>query len=566
MQNRLSELRDIIHGIKSPFVCSGKYKNPDGPIKLKVNQISETLTIKPSDSAYNQAKAPWVSKLLKIAPPAPFGHGSKTVYNKNVRDALQVKAEDFELLNFDLEKSGIVSKIHDKLTPYDPDDLTAEQYSLNLYKENGHFHSHKDTPRSDKMVGTLLLFLPTRYSQGTLQVTHKGYDKSFNFGNATEEDVLHWVAFFGDVDHSVSRMWSGVRMTVAYTINRGDVPEQETSPEPTVEDETKSLIEKLKEILADDQFMPDGGKLGFPCYHLYTNGQFFKGRDSEDPLEMTQLKKLKGKDFNIALAGNHCGLDVCLQPYLGETCCDMAWKTSEFTAKKDIRRRMTDDSIPGTSLEYESDGVEWVESTPGRNSGVGKPQSKVLKDAEYSATGYFGNEASWVTFYVYAGIIINIPDFDERRANIKKAMKAFKPPKGLKRRLEVTEKTRKKSKKEITAAATNTTRLIHVTGAQGARTKVGDGTGDISLHPGWGLKELKKLIRQKFGKARCQRLGKIYKVNTETGRVEGRALASKDLVDGMTVKCEYNYAAGNPGNLFGGRRRRYGGGDDCVVS
>lgn len=352
-------------------------------------------------------------------------------------------------------------------------------------------------------------------------------------------------------------------MTVAYTINRGDVPEKEETPEPTMEDETKALIEKLKELLADDEFMPGGGKLGFPCYHLYTNGQFFKNRESDDALELTQIKKLKGKDFNIALAGNHCGLDVCLQPYLGETCCNETWKTTEFAAKKDIKRRMTEDNIPGTSLEYEGDDVEWVESTPGSHSRPGQPQSKVLKDAEYSATGYFGNEASWVTFYVYAGLILNIPEVGERSQNMKQAKKKFKPPKGMKRRLEVTEKTRKKSKKEVRQIAANTTRTIHVTGAHGAKTKVGDGTADIMLPPGFGIKELKKLIRQRFGKARCERLGKLYKV--ENGVVGRTALQTKDLTDGMTVRCEYAYAAGNPGLGFG-RRRRYRGGDDCVLS
>lgn len=41
--------------------------------------------------------------LVEGAPDAPFGHGSKTVYDKNVRDAKQYKFSDggFTVENFD---------------------------------------------------------------------------------------------------------------------------------------------------------------------------------------------------------------------------------------------------------------------------------------------------------------------------------------------------------------------------------------------------------------------------------------------------------------------------------
>lgn len=561
-ENKLAKIRDLIHGIKSPFVCNGSFKNPAGAIQIQTNDLPNPVTITPADNVYSQDKSPWYVTLSSKCAPAAFGHGNRTVHDKKVRDALQMKGEDFSVPNFDLQESGILEEIQNKLVPNDPDPLTAELYSLNMYKSMGHFEQHKDTPRSDKMMGTLLIFLPSKFSRGALSVSHKGQDSSFSFGERiNEEDKIYWVAFFGDVDHKVEHMWSGVRVTLAYTLNRGAIEEREPSPEPSFEDKTKQLIKLLGECLEDEEFMKEGGKIGFPCYHLYTNGQIFKDASADTSLTMKKITKLKGKDFHVGLAANHIGLDVYLQPYLAETCCDETWKTDTYVQKKDLKRRMCPDSIPGESLEHTEDNVEWVEDTPGCSSRPGKPASKQLKDCEYSATGYFGNEASSVTFYSYAGLIIDIPpvDDEERDELIESAQKAFAPKKGIKRRLSVTETTRKKSRKEVTQKAVNTTRTVHIKGARGSTRKVGDGTGDITLRPGWGLKELKKLIRQQFGKVKYQRLGSLKKVS-EDGTIDPKKLTSAHLVDGMTLHCEYVHAAGNPGNLFGGRRRRMFGG------
>ena len=68
---------------------------------------------------------------------------------------------------------------------------------------------------------------------------------------------------------------------------------------------------------ADNRFFPDGGKIGFPCHHLYTNTEVFPGqKDSSEPLSYKQINKLKGRDLMIANAAVDAGLSIYLQPYL----------------------------------------------------------------------------------------------------------------------------------------------------------------------------------------------------------------------------------------------------------
>ncbi|KAK3285139.1 hypothetical protein CYMTET_7238 [Cymbomonas tetramitiformis] len=101
-------------------------------------------------------------------------------------------------------------------------------------------------------------------------------------------------------------------------------------------------------------------------------------------------------------------------------------------------------------------------------------------------------------------------------------------------------------------------RTIHITGAKGGRRGAGPGLCEMVLQPGQGLAELKKMIRQRFGKTPSERLGSLLLVNAE-GQA-GNAAKAADLVDGVKLRCTYTYAQGNIGNLTMMRGRGFGGG------
>ena len=62
-----------------------------------------------------------------------------------------------------------------------------------------------------------------------------------------------------------------------------------------------------------------------------------------------------------------------------------------------------------------------------------------------------------------------------------------------------------------------------------------------------GLKDLKKIVRAKFGKVKRAQLGKFYLVNT-AGQATSVVAKSTDLKDQSSVSCSYVTATGN-GNL-----------------
>jgi hypothetical protein len=107
--------------------------------------------------------------LISSIPKASFGKGGETVYDTNIRDALQLKAENF-VLSLPQEKiDEVLVSIKEEMEL--TTDIIAEPYSLNGYQKGGKFLKHKDTPRGDDMFGTLVLCLPSWFTGGTMEVS-----------------------------------------------------------------------------------------------------------------------------------------------------------------------------------------------------------------------------------------------------------------------------------------------------------------------------------------------------------------------------------------------------------
>ena len=219
----LEDLRYAVHGLCAPFACGGTLV-PDQPLTICF-QDKTRLPVLRAPQVFDQEQL--LQPLVQRCTPAPFGKGRQTRYDRSVRNALQLKAEGgaFSVLHFDPQAAGILEQIRRELVPQDPTPLTAELYGLNIYASDGHFVPHKDTPRGSDMLGTLVVCLPSQFSNGALVVKHQGVFQTFNWGEAIRQQAeptrLHWAAFFGDVDHQIERVWSGLRVTVTYLLRRG---------------------------------------------------------------------------------------------------------------------------------------------------------------------------------------------------------------------------------------------------------------------------------------------------------------------------------------------------------
>lgn len=432
----LENLRLAIHGVTSPFSCEGTFV-PDKPVTLVFKDRTRF--------AVKRAKDPWeqqneLKPLLAHFKPAPFGDGKKTRYDRTVRDALQLKAEGggFSVANFDPESAGILEEIRRELVPQDPNPIAAELYSVNVYTGGGHFVPHKDTPRGKDMFGTLVVCLPSQFSNGKLVLSHRGVVRKFDWAGAIraqkEPSRLHWAAYFGDVDHQIERIWSGARVTLAYLLRHG----AGGAPPPAAarDDLAPRVQEAWRTLLADTTFLPKGGILGYPCCHLYHQDARFQQKPSAITRQSATL--LKGRDHLVAATALQAGLKVTFAPYLFENCADETWLLARFPTRNEKARLGSqmdptdlEDCLPiRASLEQSDLDVTWIDPPPSSDetsrqsdSDSELPGAARLHSCEYSATGYFGNEGGYVEFYTYAALHIKIPPFGKKPRTGNKAVK-----------------------------------------------------------------------------------------------------------------------------------------------
>ncbi|KAF7326300.1 Fe2OG dioxygenase domain-containing protein [Mycena kentingensis (nom. inval.)] len=182
--------------------------------------------------------------------------------------------------------------------------LRAELYKLNVYGPGSFFKEHKDTPRSEDMIGSLVLVYPTAHKGGALTLSHDG--ATFKFDSATElaetKDALAYVAFFSDVTHAVEEVLEGYRVTLTYNLYLG--ARRTAAPQASAAD--ADCAAALRGLVHDTSFLPHGGLLGFGLRYQYPIP-----RTPEDRTALSSvLKVLKGPDARIHGAAMLLGLET----------------------------------------------------------------------------------------------------------------------------------------------------------------------------------------------------------------------------------------------------------------
>jgi len=178
------------------------------------------------------------------------------------------------------------------------------------------------------MFGSLVVILPTKHEGGSLLFRHRGREFSFDSAGTvvTDSDGLKaaFVAFYSDVEHEVSIVKSGYRVTLTYNLYFSDT--RELTPIPpssplntSAEDRMKSALEAL---LNDPKFLPDGGFLGFGLSHKYP----FKNSTKLSAIE----KALKGTDALVKQIWDEVFPDIDLSVKAKYSWDDVSCLVDEF--------------------------------------------------------------------------------------------------------------------------------------------------------------------------------------------------------------------------------------------
>ncbi|CAA7266077.1 unnamed protein product [Cyclocybe aegerita] len=260
-----TNFQEAVKGIQRVSYCTGAI-----PLDANTSTVFYRIDGKTFHVDFAKASTEDLKLLADSCQPATFGVGQKDVFDEIYRKAGKMDSANFAT-QFHPYTCGVVDAIRNTmLSPQDTDrDLKVEMYKLNVYGPGAFFKAHVDTPRSDTMFGSLVVVLPTKHEGGSLVFRHRGTEWTFDTAQAVSTGAppelrAAFVAFFGDVEHEVSVVTSGYRVTLTYNLYYEDSHPRREEPAPS-----PLPVPTLSALLADPNFLPEGGLIGFGLFHKY---------------------------------------------------------------------------------------------------------------------------------------------------------------------------------------------------------------------------------------------------------------------------------------------------------
>ena len=130
------------------------------------------------------------------------------------------------------------------------------------------------------MFGSLVIVFPTPHKGGALLLRHRGNEWTFDPSQelaAERQPAIGYVAFFSDIEHEVAPVISGHRITLTYNLYfdddgpafANDTVSGHLSPPLTRASNENVFREAFNSLLANPEFLGDGGTLAFGLRHVY---------------------------------------------------------------------------------------------------------------------------------------------------------------------------------------------------------------------------------------------------------------------------------------------------------
>ena len=206
-------------------------------------------------------------KLIKLCRQAPYGKGTATVVDTDVRRVWELDPEQFRLANarWDDFLAAIVADVQDALG-LGGRKLAAQLYKLLVYQEGSFFLPHRDGEKLDRMVATLVICLPSVHEGGELIVSHDGRQHAITFPGAASGNELSYAAFYADCQHEVRPVQSGFRLCLTYNVTLAKSRGKKGLAAPSY----GSTAAAIGELFGDWRDQPDSQKLAATLEHRYT--------------------------------------------------------------------------------------------------------------------------------------------------------------------------------------------------------------------------------------------------------------------------------------------------------
>jgi len=305
-------------------------------------------------------------QLCALGRSARYGKGNQTLVDPTVRNTWEIPMSRVKIDKRRWAKTlaPVLERLRADLGLPDGCTLEAELHSMLVYAPGQFFVRHQDSEKSDDMVGSLVVTLPSSFTGGALEVEHRGETTSFR----GSKKKLSFVAFYSDCRHQIKPVKSGYRVVLTYDLVLRGVSVAGQSPDA-------ELVEELARCLEMHFAEPLGpSRLVYLLDHEYTQRGL-------------SWSRLKGDDVARVSALGMAAERARCEAVLALVDVHETWSAMEPEDQHSWRGRYgyggweNDEDEDGDSFdsagsdEYELD--ELIESTVTLDSWLGRPDGGV---------------------------------------------------------------------------------------------------------------------------------------------------------------------------------------------
>ena len=186
-------------------------------------------------------------ELAAATRPAKYGQGTETLFDPLVRDTGEVPKSRVRVDrdHWDGALGPVLEGLRDDLGLPSGSRLRADFHSMLVYGPGQFFKPHLDSEKADRMVGSLVVTLPSQFRGGALVVEHGEHRATYRGSKAK----LSCVAFYADCRHEIRPVTSGHRIVLTYDlVLRGEHAAVVVPPEPA---RGHAQVEALAACLAE---------------------------------------------------------------------------------------------------------------------------------------------------------------------------------------------------------------------------------------------------------------------------------------------------------------------------
>jgi hypothetical protein len=235
------------------------------------------------------------------------------------------------------------------------------------------------------MFGSLVIVFPTQHEGGSLKFRHGGCEWTFDSAalvKGQKDPTIAFAAFYSDIEHEVTPVISGHRVTLTYNLYFSEESSNAVAPIPVPSTTETAFNAMLSKLLSDPTFMDKGGFLGFGLRHEY-------------PLDLKAgignlVNCLKGSDAIIQRVCNQLSLETTLRVVYEDYYPDEYGRG--FVIVEDIVDYSRDGQLDGTPISV-------MEDERGKRIRVTGPLAKKMSKYTYEDPPDNGDhiDVDWVT-------------------------------------------------------------------------------------------------------------------------------------------------------------------------